>query len=118
MPNAAAPRRAPPDDTSIRRFLSAVHKALDLPAPARLWDRLAYLTLLERRARLACASIGRLIGDPDSDALDYASEGDHLLHQLADLQDAHKPVPPQRTLTVTTAHSTAENQARSRLVHR
>ncbi len=85
MPNAAAPRRAPPDDTSIRRFLSAVHKALDLPAPARLWDRLAYLTLLERRARLACASIGRLIGDPDSDALDYASEGDHLLHQLADL---------------------------------
>ena len=33
-----------------------VHQALDLPAPARLWDRLAYLTQLERSDRLACAS--------------------------------------------------------------
>ncbi len=85
MPDAPEPTPAPPDDTAIRRFLCAVHQALDLPAPARLWHRLAYLTLLERRARLACASIGRLIGDPRSDALDYASEGDHLMHQLADL---------------------------------
>ena len=85
MRDAPEPTPAPPDDTAVRRFLSAVHQALDLPAPARLWDRLAYLTLLERRTRLACASIGRLIGDPGSDALDYASEGDHLLHQLADL---------------------------------
>lgn len=76
---------APPDDTAVRRFLSAVHQALDLPAPARLWDRLAYLRLVERRARLARVSLGKLIGDPSSDALDYASEGDHLLHQLADL---------------------------------
>ena len=87
MPDAATPRRAPPADTSIRRFLAAVHQALDLPAPARRWDRMAYLTLLERRARLAGASIGRLIGDPDSDALDYASEGDHLLQGLADLPE-------------------------------
>jgi hypothetical protein len=85
VPDTPEPTPAPPDDTAIRRFLSAVHQALDLPAPVRFWDRLAYLTLLERRARLACASIGRLIGDPRSDALDYASEGDHLLHQLADL---------------------------------
>ncbi len=85
MRDVPEPTPAPPDDNAVRRLLSAVHQALDLPPPARLWDRLAYLTLVERRARLACASIGRLIGDPGSDAVDYASEGDHLLHQLADL---------------------------------
>jgi hypothetical protein len=79
------PPAAPPDDAAFRRFLWAVHQALDLPAPYRSRDRRAYLTLLERRARLACASIGRLIADPRADALDYASEGDHLLHQVADL---------------------------------
>ena len=91
MPDAAAPTHAPPDDSAIRRLLSAVHQALDLPAPARAWDRLAYLTLLERRARLARATIARVINDPGSDALDYTSEGDHLLHQLADL-----PADPRR----------------------
>ncbi len=85
MRDVPEPTPASADDTAVGRFLSAVHQALDLPAPARLWDRLAYLTLLERRARLARASIGRLIGDPGGDGLDYASEGDHLLHQLADL---------------------------------
>jgi hypothetical protein len=85
VPDAPEATPAPPDDTAIRRFFLAVYQALDLPAPARLWDRRAYLTLLERRARLVRASIGRLIGDPHSDTLDYASEGDHLLHQLADL---------------------------------
>ena len=85
MPDAPEPTPAPPDDTGIRRFLCAVHQALDLPAPPRLWDRLAHLTLIERRARLACARIGRMIGDPDSDALDYASESDNLMHQLADV---------------------------------
>jgi hypothetical protein len=79
------PPAAPPDDAAFRRFLWAVHQALDLPAPYRSRDRRAHLTLLERRARLACASIGRLIADPRADALDYASEGDHLLHQVADL---------------------------------
>jgi hypothetical protein len=77
--------RALPDAAAIRRFLSAVHQALDLPAPARARDRMAYLTLLAQRALLARASIGRLIADPRSEALDYASEGDQLLHQLADL---------------------------------
>jgi hypothetical protein len=75
----------PPDDGAVRRFLSALLQALDLPAPDRFRDRLAYLTLLERRARLACASIDRLMTHPRADALDYASEGDHLLLQVADL---------------------------------
>src|SRR5271168_3514119 len=74
-----------PHDGGFRRFLSALLQALDLPAPDRSRDRLAYLTLLERRTRLACASIDRLITDPRADVLDYASEGDHLLHQVADL---------------------------------
>jgi hypothetical protein len=86
VPDAAdASTHARPDETAIRRFLSAVHQALDLPAPARPWNRLARLTLLERRARLAGASIARLINNAGSDDLDYASEGDQLLHQLADL---------------------------------
>jgi hypothetical protein len=80
-----APAPAPPDGTAIRHYLSAVHQALDFPLPERARDQLAYLTQLEHRARLACASISRLIGDPRSDALDYTSEGDHILHQLADL---------------------------------
>jgi hypothetical protein len=75
----------PPDDAAFRRFLSAVVQALDPPAPDRSRDRLAYLTLLERRARLARASIDRLMTDPRANALDYASEADHLLHQIADL---------------------------------
>jgi hypothetical protein len=82
--DVAAPA-APPDDAAFRRYSSAVFQALDLPVPDRSRDRLAYLTLLERREHLACASLGRLIADPRSDALDYASEGDHLLHQVADL---------------------------------
>jgi len=74
-----------PHDGAVRQFLSALLQALDLPAPDHSRDRLAYLTLLERRAHLACASIDRLITDPRADGLDYASEGDHLLHQVADL---------------------------------
>ena len=86
MPDAeAAGAPASAELTAIRRFLAAVHEALDVPAPERARQRLAYLTLLEGRARLASASIGRLIANPLSDALDYASEGDHLLHQIADL---------------------------------
>ena len=86
MPDTdAMPAPAPPDGAAIRHFLSAVHQALDLPAPERARDHLAYLELLEPRARLACASIGRLIGESPSDALDFISEGDHILHTLADL---------------------------------
>jgi hypothetical protein len=82
---AAQPARGPPDATAIRQFLSAVHQALDLPAPERARDQPAYHTALEQRVRLARASIGRLIAGPGSNALDYASEGDHILDQLADL---------------------------------
>ena len=42
-----------------------------------------YLTLLERRTFVACASIGRLLADPGSNALDYTSEGDHIRHTIA-----------------------------------
>jgi hypothetical protein len=80
--NAAA---GTPSGTAINHFLSAVHQALDLPAPHRAHDRLPYLTLLEQRAGLARASIGRLVASQQSDDLDYTSEGDHILHQIADL---------------------------------
>jgi hypothetical protein len=75
----------PPDRTAIRRLLSAVQEALDLPAPVRARDQLVYLRLVEKRALLVGASFGRLTADPHSDALDYASEAEHILHQLADL---------------------------------
>jgi hypothetical protein len=81
--NAAAGTAA--SGSAIRHFLSAVHQALDLPAPRRPHDRLPYLNLLEQRAGLARASIGRLVASPHSDELDYTSEGDHILHQIADM---------------------------------
>ena len=81
MGNAAAGTSG----SAIHHFLSAVHEALELPAPLRPHDRLPYLTLLEQRAGLANASIGRLVANRHSDELDFTSEGDHILHQIADL---------------------------------
>lgn len=85
MFGTAAPGTAADDGRAIRHFLSAVHQALDLPAPRHAQDRLRYLTLLEQRARLVAVSIGRLIASQQSDDLDFTSEGDHILHQIADL---------------------------------
>lgn len=98
MPNTATtPGPAPPNGGALLHFLSAVHQALDLPAPRRGKDQLPYLKLLDQRARLARASIGRLISNPRSDALGYTSEGDHILHQLADLPpDTYRHHPTQQ----------------------
>jgi hypothetical protein len=82
---ATTPPPAPANGGAITHFLSAVHQALDLPAPRRRKDQRPYLKLLDQRARLARGGIGRLISNPHADALDYASEGDHLRHALADL---------------------------------
>jgi hypothetical protein len=71
--------------TDIRHFLSAVHIALDLPSPRRSEDQLPYLYLLEQRSHVALASIDRLIAQHRIDELDYTSEGDHILHQIAEL---------------------------------
>jgi hypothetical protein len=71
--------------TSVRHLLTAVQQALSLPKPRRQSDRVPYLALLELRASVAVASIGRLLANPDSGELDFLSEGDHILHQLADL---------------------------------
>jgi hypothetical protein len=82
MPNLATP---PLDDFAIRHLLSAVHQALDLPAPLHTWGKLPYLKLLGRRAFIAQVSIGGIFCRGDSDELDFVSEGDHILHQLAEL---------------------------------
>jgi hypothetical protein len=71
--------------SDIRHYLSAVHIALDLPRPRGARDQLPYLSLLEQRSRVALDSIGRLIALHRIDELDYASEGDHILHQIAGL---------------------------------
>jgi hypothetical protein len=71
--------------TAVRHLLAAVQQALSLPVPHRHADRLPYLGLLEQRARVAAASIGRLLADPQSGELDFLSEGDHILHQIADI---------------------------------
>ena len=84
MVNAAG-RGPTASGSAIQHYLSAVYQALDLPAPHHSHDRLPYLSLLEQRAGLARASIGRLVGVPVRDELDYTSEGDHILHQIADL---------------------------------
>lgn len=86
-------------DRAISHFLSAVHQALDLPAPIRRKDQLPYLRLLDQRARRARAGIGRLISNPHADALDYTSEGDHLRHVLADLPpDTYRHDPAEQLL--------------------
>jgi hypothetical protein len=91
MAVAPDPSTAPPlGDSAIRHLLSALHQALDLSGAGHVKDELACLRMLEARTRIAVESIARLIGDPHSDGLDYMSEGDHILHQLADL-------PPART---------------------
>jgi hypothetical protein len=69
----------------MRHLLAAVHQALSLPAPQRHSDQLPYLVLLEQRTGIAVASMGRLLADPQSGELDFLSEGDHILHQIADL---------------------------------
>ena len=86
MSAAPDPSPAPSlDDSAIRHLLSALLQALDLSSVGHVQDELACLRLLELRAGIALASIARLIADPYSDGLDYMSEGDHILHQLADL---------------------------------
>jgi hypothetical protein len=83
--------------SAIQHFLSAVYQALDLPAPHHVHDRLTYLTLLEQRAGLARSSIGRLVASQHIDELDYTSEGDHILHQIADLPpDTYRHAPGGR----------------------
>jgi hypothetical protein len=86
LPDAAAPQApVPPDGVAVRHFLAAVHEALQIPGPARPVYRRRYLKLLERRAVVARASIGRLLADPRSNALDYTSEGDHIRQTIADM---------------------------------
>jgi hypothetical protein len=86
LPDAAAPQApVPPDGIAVRHFLAAVHEALQIPGPAWPVYRRRYLKLLERRAVVARASIGRLLADPASNALDYTSEGDHIRQTIADL---------------------------------
>ncbi|MGB6455127.1 MAG: hypothetical protein WBH47_11660 [Streptosporangiaceae bacterium] len=80
--------------TATRHLLAALQQALSLPAPRRPGDRLPYLALLEQRANVAAASIGRLLADPASGELDFLSEGDHILHQIAELPPSsyrHQP---------------------------
>jgi hypothetical protein len=95
---------------AITHFLSAVHQALDLPAPRRRKDQVRYLKLLDQRTRLARASIGRLIGNPHTDALDYTSEGDHLRHALADLPpDTYRHDPAGQLLPDACRHHRTQN---------
>jgi hypothetical protein len=98
-------------DASIRRLLSAVHEALDVAIPARGRRRLACLILLEHRARIAQASIGRLICT-GSDELDYDSEADHIRHQL-DSRPQHG-VPGPKDSLAPRRQALASGPARSR----
>lgn len=74
-----------PGSTAVRHLLVAVHQALSLPPPRRAGGRVRYLELLDQRARVARASIARLLTDPRSGDIDFLSEGDHVLHLIAEL---------------------------------
>jgi hypothetical protein len=54
--------------------------------PRRRVYRHRYLKLLERRAVVARASIGRLLADPGNNDLDYTSERDHIRQTIADMR--------------------------------
>ncbi len=94
---ARGPGPGAPCYAAVRHFLAAVQQALSLPATHRHGDRLPHLTQLEQRAGVAAASIDRLLADPASGELDFFSEGDHILHQIADLPPhSHRQQPDQR----------------------
>jgi hypothetical protein len=63
----------------------ALHQALDISAPGTWRECLSYLLHLEQRGSIARAAERRLLSDPCSWAEDYASEGGHILIQIADL---------------------------------
>lgn len=85
------------DRDAVRHLLSAVLQAVDVPAPGRACDAWHYLRLMERRVVAARTSIARLVADPDSNADDYMSEGDHILHCIADLPSpTYRQSPPKR----------------------
>jgi hypothetical protein len=95
--NGRARGEGDPHCAAVRHLLAAVQQALSLPAPRQQADRMPYLALLEQRATVAAASVGRLLADLGSGELDYFSEGDHILHQLADLPPSsyrHTPEQP------------------------
>jgi hypothetical protein len=83
--DAAITAPDPPTGASVGHFLQAASQALSLPEPLRSSDRPAYLALLEQRSRVVIMSLDRLAANPDADATDFMSEGDHILHQIADL---------------------------------
>lgn len=84
--------------TAFRHLLAAVQQALTLPAPQRASDRVPYLDLLDQRASVARSSLDRILADPHSGDLDYVSEGDHILHQIADLSPGtYRHAPPEQS---------------------
>lgn len=100
--SSTLPAPRPPDESSIRRLLAALHQALDIPAPGTRLAYRPYLLHLEQRAGIARAAMHRLLSDPRSCADDYASESDHILIQIADLNLRSQsplgtlvPVPPR-----------------------
>jgi hypothetical protein len=102
---ASPPAPAPPDGAAVRHFLSAVHEALQIPVAAWPVHQRRYLKLLERRAVVARASIGRLLADPRSGALDYSSEGDHIRQTIGDM-----PPDTYRHRTAQAAQSTPTSE--------
>jgi hypothetical protein len=89
--SVSAPKPHQLNEASIRRLLAAVHEALNVAIPARGRQRVAYLLLLRHRARIAQASIGRLISHAGSDELDFDSEADHIRQQPASLPGRSPP---------------------------
>lgn len=96
-------------------FLSAVHQALDLPAPERARDQLVFLSLLEQRARLACQA------SADSSATRTATPWTTPLRQITSctsfrLAAGQLPAPPARIVTAASHPVTGHLTGRVRAV--
>lgn len=94
--DGTSPAPPSPADFAVQHLLNALRQALDVHSHGRDRDERAQLRLLHHRAQIALTSLTRLVSDPRSDALDYMSEADHILHQLADLREATPGRPPRR----------------------
>ena len=76
----------PPGSTAQRELLRAIGDALSLPPGANTIDDVRRLRLLDERAKLVTATVGRILRDPESD--------DDAISDARTLRDAVADYPP------------------------
>jgi hypothetical protein len=86
MMDPPLPPMIPPGSTAQRELLRAIGDALSLPPGASTIDDVRRLRLLDERAKLVTATVGRILRDPESD--------DDGMSDARTLRDAVADYPP------------------------